>query len=108
MKRSVATTILIVLLAAPVWAQDKATVPEPKLSEVQRLKADLFKARVEIAQLRATLADRESRLASAELSAEQAKLAAEFLAAFKAPAGSTWDWATMTVKLPEPATKKEN
>ena len=96
-------TVALLLVAATAWAQDG-----PQLSAEQKLKADLFKARVEIAQLRATLADRESRLASAELSAEQAKLAAEFLAAFKAPAGSTWDWATMTVKLPEPATKKEN
>ena len=84
-KRSIATTILILLLAAPAWAQDKDTSAEPKLSEVQVLRADLFKAKVEIAQLRATLADRESRLASLELSAEQAKLAAEFLATLKAP-----------------------
>ena len=103
MKPLVTMLILLLLTAAPALAQDKPATPDvPKLTEVQTLKASLFKAKVEIAQLRATLADRENRLAAAELTKEQEALAAEFLAQTGAGAADSWDWATMTAK-PKPA-----
>ena len=95
MKRAAILCVVCVFLAVPVLAQTPAESSKPVLSEVQTLKAQVFALKVEVAQLRATLADREMKLASVELSKEQAALASEFLASVKAPAGWTWDWATM-------------
>jgi hypothetical protein len=108
-RRVLAVLAVLALLfpAAPAFAQEK---PAPTLTAEQKLKADLFKAKVEIAQLRATVADRENRLAEATLSAEQAALAAEFVTALGGKPGDEWDWQAMTLKPKEPAAapKKEN
>ena len=100
-KRVVLSCVVLVLLAVPVLAQAPPEASKPALSEVQTLKAQVFALKAEVAQLRATLADREARLARGALSKEQADLAAEFLATVKAPAGWTWDWASMTAVPPK-------
>lgn len=104
MKRTLLALVVAVLLAgagvgAGVFAQSS-----PALSEVQTLKATLFKAKVEIAQLRAALADREAKIASFSLSQEQVALETEFLAV--GPKGTTWDWEKMTFTTPLEPTKK--
>lgn len=103
---SVTILALCIIANVAMSAQDKPATP---LSEVQQLKAQNFALKVQVAQLQANLADRESKLASLELTKEQAVLQTEFLAAAKAPAGSTWDWSKMAVKepdAPKPAPKK--
>jgi hypothetical protein len=97
---SVCVMVVCVMAFASV-ASAQSPADKPVLTELQQAKADLFKYQVEIAQLRATLAERESRLASVELSAKQKALADEFLRSAKAPPGSTWDWGAMAPKLPD-------
>lgn len=75
-----------------------------QLSEVQHLKAENFQLRLQIAQLRATLADRENRLASVELSATQVALVEEFRRALRADKDEVFDWATLAFRKP---TKEE-
>jgi chemotaxis protein histidine kinase CheA len=84
-------------------APDKAMaqqvpVDTTSLSELQRLKAELLQAKIVIAQLRATLADREARLASIELTQEQEKLVEEFRRALNADPMSPFDWTTLTFR----------
>jgi hypothetical protein len=111
MKRGylVAVALAFVVLGPHVRAQDgNAAKAVPALTAEQQLKAENFRLKVEVAQLKATLADRESRLASAALSDEQVKLAAEFVAAMGGAPGDTWDWQTMTLKrAAKPEPKKE-
>lgn len=101
MKTRISFCVMVVcVIAVASVASAQSPADKPVLTELQQAKADLFKAQVEIAQLRATLAERESRLASVELSAKQKALADEFLLSAQAPSGSTWDWAAMAPKLP--------
>lgn len=73
----------------------KAEVNE-QLTEVQKLKAENFQLRVQLAQCNATISDREARLKSAELTAEQQNLLNEFRIQLKANEKDTFDWTTLT------------
>ncbi len=89
--------IFSILAFSPIHlsAEDKK-----ELSEVQKLKAENFQLRVQVAQLTATLQDRENRIKSAELTDEQSKLVEEFKKALKAKDNEVFDWPTLSFKLP--------
>jgi predicted nuclease with TOPRIM domain len=65
---------LTVSIPVSLRAEDKK-----ELTELQKLKAENFKLKVQLVQLNATLQDRENKLASIELTQEQAKLNEEFI-----------------------------
>lgn len=73
-----------------------------KLSELQLLKADNFKLRVQVEQLKAQLLDREAKLKSIELTNEQAKLVEEFRIELKADPTDVFDWNTLTFNRAKP------
>ena len=75
------------------------------LTDMQKLQAENFQLKVQVAQLRATLADREGRLASVELSAQQAALVEEFRKTLKAEMTDVFDWATLRFRKPVEAQK---
>lgn len=81
-----------------------SSLAEERLSEVQRLKAENFQLKVQVAQLQATLADREARLRSIELSAVQAGLVEEFRHTLQADTDDVFDWRTLTFTTPEKET----
>lgn len=91
MKRLYLSALLLLCLTGVGIAQDA-----PVLSEVQRLKAENFQLTIEVAQLKATLAERENRLLSIDLSLRQTALVDEFRATLKAAPTATFNWSTLT------------
>ena len=69
------------------------------MTELQQTKAELFKAKHAIVQLRNALSKAEYELNQLRLESERVLLEAEFLK--DEPSGSTWDWNAMTAKEPE-------
>lgn len=76
-------------------------VNEAKLSEVNQLKAELFKARTQLTQCRVDLLDRESRLASSNLTSEQSKLELEFRKDLKCKETDKFNWVTLKCEPPK-------
>lgn len=73
-------------------AQDKS------LTELQKLKAENFQLKIQIAQLKATIQDKENKIASYELTAEQLKLIEEFRKQLDANEKDTFDWSCLCFK----------
>ena len=109
--RIILAVVLVLAVAGLSFGQGtpaaKPESSEPTLTELQKAKADILALKVQVAQLRATLADRENKLASYDLTKEQAALAEEFLKQTKAPKGWAWDWQKMAPYDPATPEKKE-
>lgn len=88
-------TIVFVLAAVGLGV---ALAADSELSDLQQLKAENFRLRVHVAELRATLADREARLASMELSQLQTALVEEFRKTVGSGPSATFDWTTLRFK----------
>jgi len=97
--------LLLLLPIRTIAAQGTPPAIASALSDVQRLKAENFQLRVEVAQLRATLADRETRLLETQLSQEQRTLVEEFRVTLRAGPNEVFDWKTLTFTPKEVATK---
>lgn len=84
MRASIAA-LLVLLLAAPAWAQEPAAAPEPPtLSEVEQLRIEAHLLRLRVAQL-------EEQLATVSLTHERERLDAEIRHAHD---GWRMDWTT--------------
>src|SRR3990167_704398 len=113
MMRALGTSLVYVLALVGLWwtltvgyAQAPSSAEMPgALSAVQTLKAENFQLRVEVAHLRATLADRETRLLETQLSQEQRTLIEEFRVTLRAGPDEVFDWKTLTFTPKEVATK---
>ena len=69
-----------------------------ELTSEQKLRAELFQAKITIAQLKAELQDRENKLASLNLTIEQQKLIEEFRKQLNANEKQEFDWISLTFK----------
>lgn len=90
---------LTLFSASIIIAQEKND--EPKLTEIQQLKAKVFQLEVQLAQCSATVNDRENRLKSIDLSSEQSKLEKEFREQLHAKETDKFDWTNLTFTKPE-------
>lgn len=91
--------VAVVGFALPVQAQDQPA--KPALSELLKLKADNFLLRATNLNLQRQSLEKQLQDATAALDKDRVTLEADILKELKAPAGSTWDWPTMTIKPPE-------
>jgi hypothetical protein len=82
----------VALLTVGAFAQ----APGPALPPLEQAKAEAHKLRVENAQLRAALSSLQAEIDALKLSAERAALEAQIREAVKPPAGSTFNWQTLT------------
>lgn len=71
-----------------------------ELTEVQKLKAENFQLKIQVAQLRVTVSDRETKLAQFELTIEQQKLVDEFRKQLNADEKDTFNWTTLKFDSP--------
>lgn len=90
--------LLLVLLCIAITT---GNLNAQELNETQKLKAENFLLKVELAKARATVADRDNKLASIELTNEQQKLVEEFRKALKADEKDLFDWTTLTFSKPK-------
>lgn len=97
---------LVLLCAGLASAADAPSVVPTALTAEQKLKAENFQLRVQLAQLTATLHDRENRLRSVEMSAEQQTLIEEFRAVLKPEKDAQFDWRSLTFTAPPKDEKK--
>lgn len=102
--------LVVLAFWVPLGAERDAVADAPAvvlaLTAEQKLKAENFQLKVQIAQLTATVQDREQRLASMQLSAEQAALIEEFRAVLKPEKDATFDWRSLTFTAPPKDEKK--
>jgi hypothetical protein len=78
---------LVLRVTSTVFAQEA----EPKLTEIQQLKADNHKLKIAVAQLQAQLNE-------CSLNGERAVLTDEFMKSLGAKPGDTLDWNTLTIQ----------
>lgn len=81
------------------FTQDQVKIDQvkiEKLTEIQTLKADNFKLRVQLTQCNATLNDRNNKLDSINLTEEQKKLEQEFRETLHAKETDKFDWSTLS------------
>jgi hypothetical protein len=99
--------VLIVLCIVSTIGSRSVSVQDEKkeLSEIQKLKAENFKLRVELAKAKALIADRDNKILSLELSNEQQKLLEEFKQALEPKDGTIFDWDKLAY-LPSPSARK--
>lgn len=71
-----------------------------ELTELQKLKAENFQLKLQVAQLKATLADREIRLVQVDLTLEQTKLIEEFRKQLKADEKDNFNWSCLCFNKP--------
>lgn len=108
------------VLVASALAITTAALTADGLTPEQKLRAENLQLKIQVAQLKATVADRDQRLRiyeialgsnlsadaqkeSASLSAEQVKLVEEFRAALHAKPDDVFDWEALAFKKPEKA-----
>lgn len=89
-------SIFVFSISYNVQAQENKE--EAKLTEIQKLKAENFQLKVQLAQARATIADRENRILSIELSNEQLVLEKEFRERLKPNEKDKFDWSSLSFK----------
>lgn len=106
------------VLVAAVLAIGTAAVTADGLTPEQKLKAENLQLKIQLAQAKATIADREQRIRiyeialgqaisgdaqkdGAALSAEQVKLVEEFRATLHAKADEVFDWDSLSFKKPQ-------
>jgi hypothetical protein len=99
--------VLIVLCIVSIIGSRSVSVQDEKkeLSEIQKLKAENFKLRVELAKAKALIADRDNKILSLELSNEQQKLLEEFKQALEPKDGTIFDWDKLAY-APSPTARK--
>jgi hypothetical protein len=101
--------VLIVLCIVSIIGSRSVSVqesiPAKQLSEIQKLKAENFKLRVELAKAKALIADRDNKILSLELSNEQQKLLEEFKQALEPKDGTIFDWDKLAY-APSPTARK--
>ena len=94
--------VLSILFVTSLIAQDlpkeavKETPREAKLTELQSLKAENFKLKVQLSQCNVNLVDAQSKLNNFSLTDEQAKLIEEFRKTLKAGKDDVFNWGTLT------------
>lgn len=121
--------VLCLLIAAPALAQDtlraqtataiegpatlggKDLAAAQSLTEAERCSVDslaqratIVALRAEVAKLQARVAELEAPLVAQAVATERQQLEQRFRDRLKPPAGSTFDWQTLTFTAPPPAT----
>lgn len=80
--------------------KEKSVTEKNELTEIQRLKAENFKLKVQLTQCQATVNDRENKLSSFELTKEQNELVNEFRKTLGALDSEIFDWSCLCFKPP--------
>lgn len=96
----------LILSVLFVFSVGLNAMDDPKLTELQSLKAENFKLKVQLTQCNVNLSDAQSKLNNSSLTDEQAKLIEEFRKTLKAGKDDVFNWNTLTFSKADEKTIK--